>query len=298
MIQRKHRLLLGAHVSISGGFEKAIERGASIGCSTIQIFTKSNRQWAAKNISDNEIELFLKTKKNYTIDPIVAHASYLINIASSQTETRTKSTQALQIELERCKELQIPFLVVHPGSHGSSNIEESLALAATALDEILERVPGDSKILLEIMAGQGSSICYTFEQLATIISKSHHKKRIGICFDTCHAFAAGYDFRSEKQYEALWKDFDDIIGLEHLYAIHLNDSKKGLGSHVDRHADIGKGELGLHTFELLMNDKRFFDVPKLLETPYEILEDYIPNIKTLKKLLTHETRTILGIIEE
>ena len=189
-------------------------------------------------------------------------------------------------------------LVLHPGANLDGDIAESLLLVAQTLDEILEKVPGKTKILLENMAGQGSTICSTFEQLATVRSKSHHKKRIGVCFDTCHAFAAGYDFRSEKTYEAMWKEFDNTVGIEHIHAIHLNDSKKGLGSHVDRHESIGKGELGLKSFELLMNDKRFFDVPKLLETPYETLEDYIPNLKTLRKLLSPETRKQLNAVED
>lgn len=298
MIQRKQHLLLGAHISIAGGFYKAIERGAAIGCTTIQIFTKSNRQWAAKKISDEEIDLFKKTRRALSINPIIAHASYLINIASPNTDARQKSAHALQLELERCEQLGIEYLVLHPGANLNGSMEESLDLVATTLDEILETVPGNTKILLEIMAGQGSTICSNFEQIAAIRSKSHHKKRVGVCFDTCHAFTAGYDFRSEKHYEAMWKQFDAIVGIEHIYAIHLNDSKKGLGSHVDRHENIGKGELGLQTFELLMNDKRFFDVPKILETPYETLEDYIPNIKTLKNLLSTETRKNLSVTEE
>ncbi len=297
---KKSRLLLGAHMSISGGFEKAIERGISIGCTTIQIFTKSNRQWNANPITDEQAELFRSAVKESNIDPIVTHATYLINLGASDKTIAEKSTKALIKELERCALLGIPYLVLHPGSYGRGDEEACLERIAQNLDTALETDTGRTKILLEIMAGQGSSVCYTFEQLATIRRLSHHKQRLGVCIDTCHAFAAGYDFTTPHGYKAMWDEFDKLIGLNHLYAIHINDSKKELGSRVDRHEDIGKGKIGLEAFELLFNDPRFFDVPKILETPEnkqekDIMKDYVRNMRTIGKLLSEATKKKLSI---
>lgn len=296
---KKHTLLLGAHTSIAGGLEKAITRGESIDCSCIQIFTKSNRQWYAKKLTNEEIELFKETVKKSTIDTrhIVVHASYLINIGSSDGALGKKSVAALADELERCELLGIPGLVLHPGAHVRAGEEVTLKIIAQNLDAVFEQVPGHSKILLETMAGQGSVMCYTFEHIAEIIKLSNHKNRIGVCLDTCHVFAAGYDLRTQKTYEALWQKFDEVIGLQRLHAIHLNDSKKELGSRVDRHADIGKGEIGLEAFRLLFNDERFFDIPKILETPEttEIMEDYARNMTVIKGLLTDKTKKLLQV---
>jgi deoxyribonuclease-4 len=298
MKAQKHHLLLGAHMSISKSFSQAVINGASIGCSTIQIFTKSNRQWAARDISDNEVEEFMEARAKYNIDPVIAHATYLINIASHDIQARRKSIDALCIELERCERLSIPYLVLHPGTatHATAQeLENCLINISNSLDYAFSRVPGKTKILLETMAGQGSSLCDVFEHISAIRSATNHKSRIGVCFDTCHVFAAGYDFRTKETYTQMWQDFDHIIGIEHIGAIHLNDSKKGLRSHVDRHADIGKGLIGLDAFSLLMNDKRFFDTPKILETPYETYHDYTKNIELLKRTLSQETQKTLGL---
>lgn len=295
---KKHRLLLGAHMSISGGMEKAIQAGASIGCTTIQIFTKSNRQWNARELSEQEIELFKDTAKALGIAPIIAHATYLINIASADPKISNSSTQALAMELARCQSLDIPYLVLHPGSYGKGAPEEGLERISSHLDTIFEKVPGHTMILLETMAGQGTALCWSFEQIATVINKSTHKKRLGVCFDTCHAFVAGYDFKETKSYDALWKLFDKHIGLEKLKVIHVNDSKKGLGSRVDRHEHIGKGALGLEAFALLFNDPRFFDIPKILETPKATEEPFTEdkmNMATIMGLLSDETKKILGV---
>ncbi len=285
-------------MSISGGMEKAIERGASIGCTTIQIFTKSNRQWQAKPLAQEEIDDFKETAKRLKMGPIVAHATYLINIASADTKISNASTHALAMELARCQSLDIPYLVLHPGSYGKGTPEEGLERISAHLDAILEKVPGTTMILLETMAGQGTALGWTFEQLATIIEKTKHNKRLGICFDTCHAFVAGYDFSTPSSYEALWKDFDRIVGLNRLKVIHVNDSKKGRGSRVDRHEHIGKGTLGLEPFTLLFNDPRFFDVPKILETPKATEEPFAEdtmNMETIKNLLSSETRKLLNV---
>jgi len=293
IITKKARLLLGAHMSIAGGVERSIEQGASIGCTTIQIFTKSNRQWHAKPLTHEEATLFRTLAKNSNIDPIVAHATYLINVGAPDKDIEKKSINAVIDELERCSLLGIPYLVLHPGSHVNTNEDECLKRIAHNLDIILESAPGNTKILLETMAGQGSTVCYTFEHIATIRNLSHHKHRIGVCFDTCHAFSAGYDFTTPHGYKAMWEQFDNIIGLDHLHVIHINDSMKELDSRVDRHADIGKGKIGLEAFSMLFNDPRFFNIPKILETPKTTLEDYARNMGILKELLNEQTRKTL-----
>ncbi len=272
-------------MSISGGLHHAIERGESIGCTAIQIFTKSNRQWHAKPIDKEAIELFQKTWKQSSIQSIIVHATYLINIASHKTELEHKSIAALKEELERCDMLGLPYLVLHPGSYAGGHENEALERVTRNLDMIFESVESKTCILLETMAGQGTSLCYSFEQIATIINKSKHKHRLGVCFDTCHAFTSGYNFSTKKDYLDMWKKFDDLIGIHKLHAMHINDSKTACGSRVDRHADIGKGKIGLEAFKLLFNDKRFVHISKILETPYETIEDYKPNMEIIYSLI-------------
>lgn len=294
---KKQTLLLGAHISIAGGYDKAIERAASIGCTTLQIFTKSNRQWAAKPITLAEAELFKKAVKESQIHHIVVHASYLINLASAHKEVQLKSTAALVQELERCHQLGIPYLVLHPGSNGEAEKSEALAFIAENITTALENIDSANKtmILLETMAGQGSTLCSTFEEIATIRSLVNKKNSIGICVDTCHIFAAGYDLRTEKAYTQTWDLFDSLIGLEHIKVIHCNDSKKECGSRVDRHEMIGKGKLHDKSFELLFNDPRFFNVPKILETPKTDISEDLINMQHIVRLLTKETRELLEI---
>ncbi len=285
----KHKLLLGAHMSIAGGVHNAIARGESIGCTAIQIFTKSNRQWHAAPLKEEEIKLFkeaVKQSKLISKKDIVVHAAYLINIATKDAAMRKKSLHGLNQELARCEQLDIPSLVLHPGSRVETDEDTSVSLIAEAIDEAFEKVPGSAKILIETMAGQGSSMCSTLEQIAAVIKKSHHKKRVGVCIDSCHLFAAGYDIKNH--YKEVMKQFDDLIGLDKLHAIHINDSKKGLGSRVDRHADIGKGELGTEFFKHLFTDHRLVDVPKILETPKtgdDVMKDYVRNMDVIKKLI-------------
>jgi deoxyribonuclease-4 len=278
-------ILFGAHMSISEGIYKSIERGESIGCTAIQIFTKSNRQWYAKPLDQEDINAFQNAWKKSSIKSIIAHASYLINIGSPNNELAKKSVAALIEELNRCNMLSIPYLVLHPGSHSKTDIESCLQRISDNIDKALEKSDGKTHILLETMAGQGDSVGNTFEQLATIIKHSHHKSKLGVCLDTCHIFAAGYDFRTKEAYNALWNLFDQTIGLEKLHAIHCNDSKTELNSRVDRHTDIGKGKIGLHAFELLFNDHRFAHIPKILETPKESLSDDLRNMKTINALI-------------
>lgn len=297
MSTKKRRLLLGAHMSISGGLQNAIISGSSIRCTTIQIFTKSNRQWNAQPLTPDQIESFKATYKEYDVDPIVAHATYLINIASPDPKIANASIKALTFELERCTSLGIPYLVLHPGSYTSGDRQEGLERIVRHLDEILERTPESTMVLLETMAGQGSVLCSTFEDIAYIITNSRHKKRLGVCVDTCHLFVAGYDLRAPATYHQTWEHFDKTVGLEHLKVIHINDSKKGLLSRVDRHEHIGKGELGLEPFRLLFNDERFFDIPKILETPKSTEEPFTEdkmNIATIYSLLTDKTKKLLN----
>ena len=289
---------MGAHMSIAGGIYKSVERGESIGCTCIQIFTKSNRQWYAKPLTKEDIDEFKLTLKNSDIiQDIVAHSSYLINIGSPNKTINKKSVESLSLELQRCEALGIPYLIFHPGAHLTSSIEKCLELIAKNINTIIDQNPGKTMLLLENTAGQGTNVGYTFEQLATIYKKVRKKSRVGFCLDTCHAFVAGYDFTTEKTYNAMWKEFAKVIGLKKLKVIHINDSKKGLGAHTDRHEDIGKGKIGLEGFRLLFNDKRFFDTPKILETPKDkdLKQDKM-NMETIYKLLSPATKKTLIIV--
>ena len=277
--------LLGAHISGAGGLEQVFARAESIGCTTLQLFTKNNRQWQASPLTQEQIDAFAKERKNSPLKSLIGHASYLINNGSADTEIQQKSYDALCDELFRCEQLGIPLLVLHPGSCSSGTQEACLDLLVAALDKALSTT--STGIALEIMAGQGSSLCRSFEELGYVYKKLHknHSHKISICFDTCHAFAAGYDFRTQKTYDALWQKFDDTVGLKALSVMHLNDSKKELGSHVDRHENIGKGQLGLEPFRLIMNDPALQDVPKILETPPGDLATYAQDMQVLRGLL-------------
>lgn len=281
-MKKEKKILLGAHMSIAGGIEHAFYNGASIGCTAIQFFTHSNRQWSMKPLSPQSIEATKKARQETGIEHAVVHASYLINLASETALTTKQSIITLKKELENCHLLGITSLVLHPGTQ--SNPKEAIERISEGLNECLADTPDSTEILIETMAGQGGQVGYQFEQLALIKSKVQHKKRIGFCIDTCHLWAAGYDFSTEKGYLSVMHEFDSILGLTHLKAMHLNDSKKRLGSRVDRHEEIGKGTIGLEAFRLIMNDKRLADVPKILETPKNELEDYAHNMKILVSL--------------
>lgn len=288
--------LIGAHISVEGGLHKAIERALSIKCTALQIFTKSNRQWFAKPLEETEIETFKQVVKAANMqNHIVAHAAYLINLASPNAETRTKSINSLKKEIERCDALAIPYLVLHPGSHVNQTETKGLNLIVQGIDKALEGNTGTTMILLETMAGQGSSLGSTFDQLSYILKQSAHKTRLGVCLDTCHVFAAGYDFSTTANYKKMWEEFEKTIGRKNLKIIHVNDSKKECGSKVDRHEDITKGKIGTKGFELLFNDKTLDHIPKILETPKASLADDARNIKTIKNLLTPITKKRLHI---
>lgn len=281
---------LGAHMSIGGGIWRALERGKALGCDTIQIFTKNARSWRAKPLKGEEIEEFLKVKEATGIDPVVAHDTYLINLASPKEEVYSKSIEALWEELERASALRVPYLVMHPGAHLGSGEEEGLYRIARAINLIHQRGPDlGVMILLETTAGQESSLGWSFEQLARVIEMLEEDHRVGICFDTCHAFAAGYDLSSEEGYRRTFEELDEVLGLERLKVIHLNDSKAPCGSRIDRHEHIGRGEIGLEAFERLLNDERFATLPFIIETPKGQTpegEDWDRvNLSTLRSLL-------------
>ena len=261
-------LLIGAHVSISGGLHKAFPLAADIGCTAMQIFTKNASQWNAKPLQDKEIQQFKAAWEASGIRMVVAHDSYLINLASPDGELLEKSRSAMRIEVERCEQLGIPYLVMHPGSHVGSGEEAGLRRVAESFDAIHRQTAGfQAKILVETTAGQGTNLGWQFEQIARIFEHVAQPERLGVCFDTCHAFAAGYDIRTEAAYRQTMAEFDRIIGLARLNAIHVNDSVKPLGCRVDRHEAIGKEHIGLDGFRWLMNDPRLADIPKILETP-------------------------------
>ena len=286
-------LLIGAHVSISGGLHKAFPLAADIGCTAMQIFTKNANQWNAKPLQEKEIQQFKAAWAASGIRMIVAHDSYLINLASPDGELLEKSRSAMRIEVERCEQLGIPYLVMHPGSHVGSGEEAGLRRVAESFDAIHRQTSGyQTKILVETTAGQGTNLGWQFEQIARIFEHVAQPERLGVCFDTCHAFAAGYDIRTEAAYRQTMAEFDRIIGLARLNAIHVNDSVKPLGCRVDRHEAIGKGHIGLDGFRWLMNDPRLADIPKILETPKggdPVASDQ-ENLSKLRALLETEAR--------
>lgn len=281
-------LELGAHLSIAGGHERAIDLALAFEMDACQIFTKSANQWNAKPIDVGAAEKFRERYAVSGLRGLVAHDSYLINLASPDETLREKSRVAFRDELDRCDLLGVPFLVTHPGAHMGEGEAAGIARVADCLNRINdERPTGTPRVLLETTAGQGTALGRTFDELAAIIDAVEDKSRVGVCFDTCHVFAAGYDLRDAETYAATIAAFDAIVGHDQVRAFHLNDSKKGLGSRVDRHAAIGDGELGLAPFALLLNDERFTGRPGLLETPKsdDGAEDR-RNMATLRGLLS------------
>ena len=286
----------GVHESISGGHDKAVIAAAESGFDCVQLFSKNSSQWKASPISKDDGQRFQQTLQSRNIRFPLIHDSYLINLGSGKEELRQKSILAFADELERTAVLGIPWLVMHPGSptgDETKNAEENgLRRIAEAFDTIFEQTQTSVTVLLETTAGQGSNLGWKFEHLARVIELSAYPERFGVCVDTCHITAAGYSLATPKEYEATFKQFDEIIGLDRLMAFHLNDSVKGIGSRVDRHAHIGHGALGLEPFRLLVNDERFADVPMYLETPKGVVEqdgetlDWdVVNLRTLKNLL-------------
>ncbi|MDD2581516.1 MAG: deoxyribonuclease IV [Desulfuromonadaceae bacterium] len=259
---------LGAHMSISGGLHLAIDRAVAAGCGVVQIFTRNSNQWRGKPVSESDAALFRSIFAASGLHEVVSHDIYLINLAAPPGETRDKSIAAFRDELETCARLGIDKVVMHPGSHLTDSPETGLARVVEAFDLLFAEVRQfEGRVLIETTAGQGSNLGRSFEELGAIIAGSRFPEKFGVCFDTCHTFAAGYDTASEEGYRTTMEQFDRIIGLERLHCFHLNDSKKGLGSRVDRHEHIGQGMLGLNPFRFILNDPRFATVPKILETP-------------------------------
>ncbi|HVJ27062.1 MAG TPA: deoxyribonuclease IV [Vicinamibacterales bacterium] len=255
-------------MSIAGGLPRAVDRAKASRCEALQIFTKSAGQWRARPLPPEEIALFRDKVAAARIGPVVAHNSYLINLATAQPELRAQSIAALGEELDRAEVLGLDGLVMHPGSYTSGTEADGLRLIAEGLEGLLEERPdGKTMVLLEHTAGQGTNLGHRFEHLAEIIERLQRSPRVGVCLDTCHLLAAGYDICSAEGYAATFEQFDRVVGLDRIRAFHLNDSKKPCGSRVDRHEHIGKGCLGLEPFRMLLNDPRFAAHPMLLETP-------------------------------
>ena len=284
---------IGAHMSVTGGKYMAFERARELGCEALQVFVRNVRGWSSGPLKQKEIDEFLNKKEELEdkIWPVISHDSYLINLASLDREKLEKSYAAMLDELTKTAQLGIEYENIHPGviplkEKDEVSKEEAFTQIASQLNTLMEKTQqAKTIILLEITAGQGKGLGNKFHHFKTIISKIKDKKKIGICFDTAHAFAAGYDFTTKKKYEEMWNEFDDVIGLNYLFAFHLNDTDKELGSRVDRHTHIGQGKIGKEPFGLLINDERFQDLPGIIETPKgkEMKEDLM-NIKVLKSL--------------
>ncbi len=283
------KALIGAHMSIGGGVYKAFERGQAAGCRTIQIFTKSNMQWRAAPLSDQDIAQFKEEQKATGIAPVVGHNCYLINLASPKEDVREKSIDGMLVELERAEALGLPYLVMHPGAHLGEGEEWGLKQIGQAINGLLKKTPDFKvKLVLETTAGMKSNLGYRFEQLRALMDMVEDKSRMGVCYDTCHTFAAGYDIRKKRTYQATMREFDKTIGLKNLLAFHFNDAKNELASRIDRHEHIGKGHIGLDSFRWIMNDRRFARTPKILETPkgkYKGREWDEINLRTLESLV-------------
>jgi deoxyribonuclease-4 len=284
----KQTILLGAHMSIGGGVHMAIERACSINCTAMQMFVKNNMQWFARPLAREEIRAFLEHQQRRELLSIFAHANYLINLAATNPQFHANSIRALSEELTRADQLGLPFLVLHPGAHLGAGEEAGLKKITASVNCMFRKTSNiRTRIALETTAGQGSSLGYAFEQIAYIIDNVREPERICVCLDTAHVFAAGYDIGSELATRRMFREFDRVIGLDRLAAIHLNDSKTVRGSRVDRHEHIGKGKIGLDPFRLIMRDRRFRKVPKVLETPKgKDLREDVENLKTLRGLVS------------
>ncbi|HEY1770037.1 MAG TPA: deoxyribonuclease IV [Chthoniobacterales bacterium] len=280
------RHLLGAHMSIGGGIHRAIERARSIESTAMQIFVKNNMQWFARPLAPNEIKAFREHAQRHELAAVFAHANYLINLAATNPQFHANSIRALFEELVRADQLELPFIVLHPGAHLGAGEEAGLTKIVASIDRIFAGIPKvKTRIALETTAGQGSSLGCAFEHLAYVIASAREPERLCVCLDTAHVFAAGFDLTTAAGTRKMFHEFDRVIGLQNLVALHLNDSKTARGSRVDRHEHIGKGRIGLEAFRVIMRDRRFRKIPKVLETPKgkELRED-VENLRTLREL--------------
>jgi deoxyribonuclease-4 len=277
--------LIGAHVSIAGGVPNAWQNLAAISADCIQIFTANQRQWQPKPISAEDLSAYQAARQKSPNVKVMCHNSYLVNLCSPDEAVQEKSLQAFKEEIQRCKALGVDLLNFHPGSHKEQSLEWGIETIARNLDSVRDLYRGSGlKLVLEATAGQGTNIGWQFEQLAAIIEQMDDTADVGVCIDTCHIFAAGYDIRDQKSWDETWKQFDEIIGFERLLGFHVNDSKFDLGTRKDRHEEIGKGHIGLEAFRLLVNDERFNGLPMILETPCGP-PGYAEEIALLKSLI-------------
>ena len=281
---------LGAHMSIAGGYYKAVEEAARFGMDTVQLFTKNNNQWRAKELTDEDAAGFRSALRRLRIKHPIAHDSYLINLASPDDQLWNRSIEAFRVELERANKLGIRYVVAHPGAYVGSSEQQGLDRIIQALDRVHRATPGlTTYTLLENTAGQGTNLGWRFEHLGQIIAGVSERTRLGVCIDTCHAFAAGYPLSPRREYEQTIAELRGTVGLSRVKAFHLNDSRKPFGSRVDRHAHIGRGELGLAPFRLLLNDPRFARTPMYLETAKETIDgeemDAV-NLRVLRGLIS------------
>ena len=284
-------LHLGTHVSVSGGIHTAFGRAMKIGCATMQVFTKNSNQWTARPFTDEDIENYKTARGKATVDPVFAHAAYLINLCASNPATLARSRSALVDELRRCEALGLRGLIVHPGSHVGTGEEEGIRRISDSINLAHAATPGFHTLtILETTAGQGTTLGYRFNQIRKILDNIEDAHRMGVCIDTCHLFAAGYPIHTPEGWEETVSDFDATIGLDRLVAVHVNDSKRECGSRVDRHEHIGKGKIGLAGFSLLMNDQRFLSLPKILETDKsEDMHEDVENMAILRSLVRNTT---------
>jgi deoxyribonuclease-4 len=276
---------IGAHQSIAGGLERAVEAARRDGCEALQIFTRNQTQWKAKPLTDDQVERFQTAVADWGVprERLMVHDSYLINLAAPERALRKKSLDAFVRELERCAALEIPYLVMHPGAHRGQGEAKGITLVAAALTRALERTAGNgdaATVLIETTAGQGTCLGHRFEHIRDLLERIEPRRRVGVCVDTCHLFAAGYDLSTDEEYERTFRKMNRVFGLKHVRAFHLNDAKQPLGSRADRHARIGEGTIGRTAFRRLMNDRRFADLPGVLELP----RPYPPMLTRLRRL--------------
>lgn len=289
-VAQSHHDLLGTHVSVAGGVELAPHRGRLLGCSAIQVFTKSGRAWHSPAIPEAQARRFRDAVRAAGLDAVIAHSSYLINLGAPDRALREKSVRALIDEIERCALLGVASLITHPGSHLGAGERHGLRAVAASLRAALRATRGlPVRLLLENVAGQGTNLGHRLEHLAAIRADASEPDRVGFCLDTCHAFAAGQDLRTRAGFERMMAEWDCVLGVNSLGAVHLNDSKRELGSRVDRHEHIGKGQIGLGGFHALLHDPRLARLPKVLETPKraDACEDRA-NLRVLRRLLSAE----------
>jgi deoxyribonuclease-4 len=275
---------IGFHVSISGGFSLAVQRAFELGCTCMQIFSRNPRGWTVKPLDKNDIAEFKKLRKQWDIGPVFVHTNYLINLASSRPELYEKSIEQFVIDLERTEALGAEYLVTHLGSASSRNEDWMIERVSSALNMAMKLHPPKATTLLENTAGESGDVGYTLEQVQEVISRLTDSSRIGICYDTCHGFVAGYDIRTQKGVDALAEKIASTVGLKRLKGMHLNDCLRDFNSHVDRHWHIGEGKIGLDGFKILLNHPTFKDIPKIMETPKETEEDDPRNMKIVKSL--------------